>query len=346
MITALRPAPRIALVGFTGAGKTTLAGALTEVLRAQGVPSAVLKLAAPLYDLQRRYHTLAGIEAADGAQDQQLLHRIATDLRGLSATALVDRFRAELARIPEGTAVINDDLRDAEIDAPGLRAAGFVLVRVHCEESIRSSRLAGREDRTRLDERAVFGPALAAMRFDHEIDTSSTDPQSCAQQLLEAIATPLARATATARAASTGLSGVHDTSHVWGQYLEVGLNPVTLLREILVYPGGRTSIHRHAQATELNVITAGAVRLFVGDDPDDLTEYVRGEGDVINVPAGRWHGVAFERGESPTQPCARFIEFVHTYRSADDIERFAPAIGGQRPADAHHGFSGWIATSV
>ncbi|MGY1943932.1 cupin domain-containing protein [Nocardia asiatica] len=346
MVTALTTAPRIALVGFTGAGKTTLATAITEALHTQGVPSTVLKLAAPLYDLQRRYHTAAGIEAADGAQDQQLLHRIATDLRRLSATALLDRFCGELARIGEGTAVINDDLRDAEVDAPGLRAAGFVLVRVHCEESIRTARLAGRADLTRLDERATFGPALEAMRFDHEIDTSATDPQSCARQLLNAIAPPLEPATAIARAASTGLTGMHDTSHVWGQYLEVGLNPATLLREILVYPGGRTSIHRHAQATELNVITAGAVTLFVGDDPDDLTEYVRGEGEVIHVPAGRWHAVAFARGESPTQPCARFIEFVHTYRSADDIERFAPATPGERPTDAHHGFSGWIATSA
>ncbi|MFJ4651065.1 hypothetical protein ACIP5Y_07305 [Nocardia sp. NPDC088792] len=349
MITAANTAPRIALVGFTGVGKTTLAKAIADLLRDQGVNSVVLKLAAPLYELQRSYYDLAGLEVGEDAQDQQLLHRIATDLRRVSPTSFVDRFRAALRGVPDGTAVINDDLRDADVDAPGLREAGFTLVRVSCAEPVRATRLAGRGDLSRIDEREIFGPAMAAMSFDYEIDTLSADPRACARQVLEAVGAGVRapiKASAALRAASTGFAGARDTTHVWGEYVQTPLDSATLLREILVYPGGRTSIHRHKLASELNIIAGGAVRLFIGDDPSDLAESVRSPGDLIHVPAGAYHAVAFEQGESSEQPCARFFEVVYSYDSADDIERIDSALPGARPCDSTRGYSGWIAESA
>lgn len=146
-----------------------------------------------------------------------------------------------------------------------------------------------------------------------------------------------------AGARSPEFSGLRDTTHVWGEYIETVLDGATLLREIIVYPGGRTSVHRHLAHSELNVVVGGAVRLFIGARPDELTEHVRRPGDLIHVPAGMYHAVAFESAEDRSaKPCARFFEVVYSHESAADIERAVPAVPGDRPGDPSSAFSGWI----
>lgn len=185
-MTPFADGPRISLVGFSGTGKSSLARALTDLLAEAGVPAAVVKLAAPLYRLQQSYYDIAGVGVEEGAQDQLLLSRIATDLRRISRTALLDDFLATVSRTPPESAIVNDDLRDSEVDAPGLRAAGFTLVRLDCDEEVRRQRLAGRtKDLSRIDERQVFGPAFDAMSFDHRVDTTSATPADCARQVLD-----------------------------------------------------------------------------------------------------------------------------------------------------------------
>ncbi len=44
--------PRIALVGLSGTGKSTLAAALMQLLRRNGYNAKIVKLSAPLYRLQ------------------------------------------------------------------------------------------------------------------------------------------------------------------------------------------------------------------------------------------------------------------------------------------------------
>jgi dephospho-CoA kinase len=134
-----------AVVAPSGSGKSTAAGFLREGFEANGLRVAVVKLAEPLYQLQREFYRRAGREIDAYAQDQPLLEAIAAHLRALSPRALVDDF---LRRLDASGAdvVINDDLRDPHVDWPALREAGFRVVGILADERFRRERLARRHD--------------------------------------------------------------------------------------------------------------------------------------------------------------------------------------------------------
>lgn len=163
---------RLALVGLTGTGKSTLVGELRTRLARQGETVAVLKLAAPLYRLQTAVYAEAGVPLSDGQQDQELLADLAAHLRRIHAHALVEAFLTKLAEQPEDVVVLNDDLRDPG-DADRLRQAGFLLVRLTCPELVRRQRLAHRDDVTILDEPARLGPAMDHITVDRTVDTTA-----------------------------------------------------------------------------------------------------------------------------------------------------------------------------
>lgn len=107
----------------------------------------MLKLAKPLYDLQQAFYRLAGKDIDPSDQDQLLLESIASHLRRISPTSLVDDFTQRLA-LTTADVVINDDLRDPHVDYPALQRLGFRFVRVRSDEQLRRSRLAHRADLT------------------------------------------------------------------------------------------------------------------------------------------------------------------------------------------------------
>jgi uncharacterized RmlC-like cupin family protein len=128
------------------------------------------------------------------------------------------------------------------------------------------------------------------------------------------------------------LHGWRDVTHAWGEFTEAAVDDATILREVLVYPGGRTSIHRHTAQSEIDIVVGGAVRLFLGERPDALRKRIIRAGEVFHVPAGMYHAVDFAAAENaPSRPFARFFEIVARYKSPDDIERHRPAVAGQRP---------------
>jgi AAA domain len=134
-----------AVVAPSGSGKSTATRFLREEFEAGGLRVEVIKLAEPLYRLQRDFYASAGQEIDHYAQDQPLLEAIAAHLRRLSPTALVD----DLMRRVDATdadVVINDDLRDPHVDWPAMRLAGFRVVGVAVDETIRRKRLARRKD--------------------------------------------------------------------------------------------------------------------------------------------------------------------------------------------------------
>lgn len=177
------PEPRhLALVGLTGVGKSTLAAALTRALAAHEQRGIVVKLAAPLYRLQRAVHCEAGLDPLTTGQDQQLLADLAGHLRRLNPVALTEAFLAEIATYPEDVVVVNDDVRDVG-DAERLRAAGFDLVRLTCPESVRHARLGNRADASLINEKELFGPALEAMPVERILDTRAPVGE-LAEQLL------------------------------------------------------------------------------------------------------------------------------------------------------------------
>ena len=177
-------APRLALVGLPGTGKSTLAAALTQLLCRDGYTAKIVKLSAPLYRLQAAFYAEAGITVDEAKQDQQLMADMARQLRRISDRALLDRFLQTVARLASDTAVINDDLREPAPDAHGLREAGFAIIRLECPEEVRQARLVDRGDLSTIDEHAVFGPALERIPVDLTLSTNTSDIAATAEVAL------------------------------------------------------------------------------------------------------------------------------------------------------------------
>jgi hypothetical protein len=178
-------AVRVALVGFSGTGKSTIAAGLINELRCRGQQAQLVKLAAPLYRLQQIYYDEAGVSLAPGAQDQELMAEVATRLRRISPDALLKQFLATLAATPSDTAIVNDDLRVPDPDATGLRSAGFCLIRLECPDDIRRARLIDRNDRSTLNEPTVFGPAMSRIPTDLTLNTHLTTPRDAVHHVLD-----------------------------------------------------------------------------------------------------------------------------------------------------------------
>lgn len=136
---------RIVVYGLTGSGKSTSAGIVRDYFTACGDRVAVLKLAQPLYELQQQFYRIASRPIAFYEQDQQLLELIATQLRRILPRSLVDDFLRRL-EATEADVIINDDLRDTQVDYPVLRQHGFRFIRISCHEALRRDRLAQRMD--------------------------------------------------------------------------------------------------------------------------------------------------------------------------------------------------------
>ncbi|MGL4175035.1 MAG: hypothetical protein ACRCSN_03080 [Dermatophilaceae bacterium] len=138
------------MVGLAGSGKSTCASLIAEFAREQGLSHAVVKLAAPLYDLQDQVYRRSGAELSAGAQDQVLMEALADAMRRIRPTSIADDFLARLDKT-SAQVVVNDDLRDPEYDAPRLTGRGFRVLRITCAEEVRRTRLAKRADPSLAD---------------------------------------------------------------------------------------------------------------------------------------------------------------------------------------------------
>ncbi len=145
-----KPALRVCVIGLAGSGKSTCADLIEGYARDKGLTHARVKLAKPLYDLQRQVYRAAGGALREGAQDQVLLEALAEAMRRIRPESLADDFARRLAET-DADLVVNDDLRDPHVDAPALRARGFRVLRVVCDERLRQARLAERDDPSRAD---------------------------------------------------------------------------------------------------------------------------------------------------------------------------------------------------
>lgn len=147
---------RIALYGATGVGKSTAASIIEDICRERHLSVERCKLAAPLYRLQRAVYRECGRDIDPYGQDQVLLESLARHMRRISPSSLADDLERRLARTPANV-VVNDDLRDVEIDYPRLRRLGFVFVRIDCEEGRRRDRLRHRGDLTTVIDSSTTG---------------------------------------------------------------------------------------------------------------------------------------------------------------------------------------------
>lgn len=155
---------RVSLIAPSGAGKSTVAGLLKSAFELSGRTVQILKLAAPLYQLQAGFYRECGVELAAGQQDQHLLEVIATEMRRIAPQSLVRHFGERLANA-NADVVLNDDLRDDQTDWPWLQRNGFTVVRVVAGAALRNQRLQGRGDLTLVKD-SPLNAQIARIRED------------------------------------------------------------------------------------------------------------------------------------------------------------------------------------
>jgi len=158
---------RISLIAPSGAGKSTVAGLLESAFEQSGRTVQILKLAAPLYQLQAGFYRECGVALKTGQQDQHLLEVIATEMRRIAPQSLVRHFGERLAG-NSADVVINDDLRDDQTDWPWLQRNGFTVVRVAAGAALRNQRLQARGDLS-LVQNSPLNAQIARIREDHTV---------------------------------------------------------------------------------------------------------------------------------------------------------------------------------
>ncbi|MER6291160.1 hypothetical protein [Streptomyces sviceus] len=109
---------------------------------------SVVKLAQPLYDVQKDFYRRLGEDLTPGQQDGALLNFLGSHFRRISPDFLVADFsrRCETAAASGADVLLCDDARP--VDLGPLAAGGFRLVRVSAPDALRSARKAQRGDQT------------------------------------------------------------------------------------------------------------------------------------------------------------------------------------------------------
>ena len=172
---------KIVFYGKSGVGKSTICKKALQFYKENGKSVDIIKLAYPLYVIQKMFYDTAQIDISFYDQNQKLLESIAAYLREINPYSIISDFNKRLAK-STADVVINDDLRDTKIDYPIMQKSGFIFIRITCAENIRKLRL---EERNDLN--TVFCSKttdyLDEIRADYVIDTSAED-KSVAQKEL------------------------------------------------------------------------------------------------------------------------------------------------------------------
>lgn len=136
---------RLCIFGHSGSGKSTTAGYFLETLQEKGYRVDTIKLAEPLYQLQKKIYAAAGRSIDHYAQDQQVLEWLAQQLRKINPASLVEDFEKRL-KLSQANVILNDDLRDKEVDYLYLKKMGFIFIRMKVKKQVAYKRLQKRHD--------------------------------------------------------------------------------------------------------------------------------------------------------------------------------------------------------
>lgn len=176
---------RVAVVGHSGAGKSTFVAITRRYCAERHLTVARIGLAEPLYELQQAFRRAAGQDYDATRQDQVLLEVIAAQLRRLDPHALARPF---LKKVKDSDAdlVINDDLRDVEVDQRALVHEGFTLVRVVAPAELRAQRRRLRGDVSSSDESSRHVEGIVC-RYTIDNCSGLGEYESAVRNLLERI---------------------------------------------------------------------------------------------------------------------------------------------------------------
>lgn len=136
---------KFAIYGLSGSGKSSTGKIIKDYFEAKNMKTEFIKLAYPLYQIQKIFYYKAGKKIDFYDQDQVLLEIIAENLRRISKTALVDDFMSRL-KVSTANVVINDDIRDYNNDYPILKKENFIFLKIYCREDLRIERIKQRKD--------------------------------------------------------------------------------------------------------------------------------------------------------------------------------------------------------
>jgi dephospho-CoA kinase len=184
-------AVKLALVAPSGSGKSTVAGLLQEAARRRGLVSSVVKLAAPLYHLQAEIYRIAQVQLRTGDQHQKILESMADHLRAVNPRSIVDDFLLRLAKV-NADVIINDDIRDSEVDWPVLKAEGFRALRIAAPEPIRCARLLARND-VHAIESSKLDPIIARIVPDMVVENGNISIDELRQRVDAVLVAELGR---------------------------------------------------------------------------------------------------------------------------------------------------------
>ncbi|WP_227270860.1 hypothetical protein [Roseobacter weihaiensis] len=169
---------RLAIVAPSGSGKSTTAGFIEMRCRQLGKSARILKLADPLYRLQQQFYATAGQHIETYQQNQKLLEDIAMHLRSICPTSIVDDFVKRLSECVEDV-IVNDDLRDPDVDLPVLRRLGFKILRVSADAGSIAARLDQRQD-LQTQRTSTVDQTAMRIRPDHVLVNCGTSLQNYA----------------------------------------------------------------------------------------------------------------------------------------------------------------------
>ncbi|GAA3753081.1 cytidine deaminase [Spinactinospora alkalitolerans] len=208
---------------------------------------AVVKIAAPLYDVQGYFYERANTDLPEGQQDGALLNFLGSHFRRTAPDFLLDDFadRCAGAILGGADAVICDDARPT--DAAGLTKQGFTVVQVSAPDPLRRLRKSKRGDRTVGNDEHPTEAGLESISVDFTLENSGS------LSGLEAQVTEIAKTLITGPGPADGVIG--------GDQRDGNYAVESLIRHAGAMISRRYAENRHQIGA---VILAGDGRVFTG----------------------------------------------------------------------------------
>lgn len=127
-----------------------------------------------------------------------------------------------------------------------------------------------------------------------------------------------------------------DNSHLWGDFHEVFVSNDLIFRSIRLYEGGASSIHRHSTC-ELLLVESGRLIEWLEDDSGVIQKRVYEPGEVIKVPANKWHRIEYLQGEYSDEHNIKFVQLIELMFGENEggnykITRLEPATPSMKKA--------------
>ncbi|MBF8263417.1 MAG: hypothetical protein HW387_1082 [Parachlamydiales bacterium] len=133
------------LIAPSGSGKSSVAKFMCKCFQDHNLRCEILKLSEPIYNLQKQFYQQAKMEINPSQQNQFLMEDIALNLRLLNPKAIINNFLERYDSV-NVSVVINDDVRDVNIDWMILKGLEFRTILINASEEIRKERLSKRGD--------------------------------------------------------------------------------------------------------------------------------------------------------------------------------------------------------